>query len=126
MSVVITVEVNAGELVNALEQSFPLALNEKVSSNMQSVGMIMQNDAQMRAPKRTGYMASQVSFEMLSYSSWSFRLIGRAPYTIYQEFGTRYIEPHLFMTQSIQIHQEDMVKAIQQAVADAITEAFGV
>jgi HK97 gp10 family phage protein len=125
MSVAITVEVNAGELLNALEQSFPLTLTEKVSSKMQSVGIIMQNDAQMRAPKRTGYMASQISFEMVSYSSWSFRLIGRAPYTIYQEFGTHYIEPHLFMTQSVQIHQEDMVQAIQQAVAEAVTEAFG-
>lgn len=92
---------------------------------MQGVGMQMQLDAQLRAPKRTGYMASQIAFEMQSSGKWAFRLIGRAPYTFYQEFGTRHIAPHLFMTQTLQIFQGQMVDAIHWAVEDAIRDAFG-
>jgi hypothetical protein len=126
VSVAITVQVEfADRVITALEESFPSAINEKVSARMLDVGYRMQTDAQMRAPRRTGYMASQISFEMLSYSAWSFRLIGRAPYTIYQEFGTRYIQPHLFMTMSVQFHQQEMIQAIQDAVSEAIREAFG-
>ena len=126
MSVAITVQVEfADKVVSALEESFPSAINEKVSAKMSEVGYTMQTDAQKRAPRRTGYMASQISFEMLSYSTWAFRLVGRAPYTIYQEYGTRYIQPHFFMTASIQFHQQDMIQGIQDAVADAIREAFG-
>jgi hypothetical protein len=126
MSVALTVQLEfADKIVLALAESFPSALNDSVSSRMLGVGYIMQTDAQMRAPRRTGFMASQISFETLGYSAWSFRLIGRAPYTIYQEFGTRHIQPHMFMTTSIQAHQQEMVQAIQDAVADAIREAFG-
>ena len=127
MSVAITVQVEfVDRIITALEESFPSAINEQVSARMLDVGYSMQTDAQMRAPRRTGYMASQISFEMLGYSAWSFRLIGRAPYTVFQEFGTRYIQPHLFMTMSVQFHQEEMVQAIQDAVSEAIREAFGV
>lgn len=126
MSVALTVQIEfADKVVTALEESFPSALNERVSSRMIGVGYIMQTDAQMRAPRRTGYMASQIIFETLGYSAWSFRLIGRAPYTIYQEFGTRHIQPRMFMTQSIQVHQQEMVQAIQDAVSEAIRDAFG-
>jgi len=127
VSVAITVQVEfADRVITALEESFPSAIDEKISARMLDVGYSMQTDAQMRAPRRTGYMASQISFEMLGYSAWSFRLIGRALYTIYQEFGTRYIQPHLFMTSSVQFHQQEMVQAIQDAVSEAIREAFGV
>ena len=127
MSVAITVQVEfVDRVVTALEESFPSAIDEQVSARMLDVGYSMQTDAQMRAPRRTGYMASQISFEMLGYSAWSFRLIGRAPYTVFQEFGTRYVQPHLFMTMSVQFHQEEMVQAIQDAVSEAIREAFGV
>ena len=126
MSVAINVQVEfADKVVLALEESFPSALNDRVSARMLDVGYAMQTDAQMRAPRRTGYMAGQISFEMLSYSAWSFRLIGRAQYTIYQEFGTRHIQPHLFMTTSVQFHHQEMIQAIQDAVSDAIREAFG-
>jgi hypothetical protein len=126
VSVAINVQIEfADKFVLALEESFPSALNDRVSARMLDVGYAMQIDAQMRAPRRTGYMAGQISFEMLSYSAWAFRLIGRAPYTIYQEFGTRHIQPHLFMTTSVQFHQQEMIQAIQDAVSDAIREAFG-
>jgi HK97 gp10 family phage protein len=126
MSVAITVQVEfADKVISALEEFFPSALNDRVSSRMLDVGYIMRTDAQTRAPRRTGYMASQISFETLGYSAWSFRLIGRAPYTIYQEFGTRHVQPHMFMTASIEAHQQEMVQAIQDAVAEAIRDAFG-
>ena len=124
MAITVQVEL-ADKVVSALEESFPSSINDEVSAKMLEVGCVMQTDAQRRAPRRTGYMASQISFEMLSYSTWAFRLIGRAPYTIFQEYGTRYIQPHLFMTTSVQIHQQDMIQAIQDAVANAIREAFG-
>ena len=126
MSVILTVQVEfADKVITALEESFPSALNDRVSNAMLNVGYVMQTDAQMRAPRRTGYMASQISFETLGYSAWAFRLIGRAPYTIYQEFGTSHIQPHWFMTQSLQVHQQEMIQAIQDAVSDAIRDAFG-
>jgi HK97 gp10 family phage protein len=126
MSVAITIQVEfADKVVMALEESFPSALNDRVSNAMLNVGYVMQTDAQRWAPRRTGYMAGQISFETLGYSAWSFRLVGRAPYTIFQEFGTRYIQPRLFMTQSIQGHQQEMVQAIQDAVSEAIRDAFG-
>jgi hypothetical protein len=125
MSVVLNVEiVNADKLVSALEMSFPEALQAEVSEGMQRVGAEMERDAQIRAPKRTGYMASQIRFEMLSYSNWSFRLVGRAPYTIFQEYGTSRIMPHLFITSSLQLHVDEMLQAVQEAIARAISEAF--
>jgi hypothetical protein len=126
VSVALTVQVEfADQVIAALEEALPDALDERVPLAMQGVGLQMQFDAQLRAPKRTGYMASQITFEILSTGKWAFRLIGRAPYTFYQEFGTRRIAPHLFMTQALQIYQGQMVDAVAWAVEDAIRDAFG-
>jgi hypothetical protein len=125
MSVTIKVQVKGvEELANLLQEKLPSALDEYVSNSMQGVGILMQYDAQLRAPKKTGYMASQITFEMLPYHQWAFRLIGRAPYTLYQEFGTRYIAPRMFMTQALQTYRDQMVSAVRDGVSHAISDVF--
>jgi HK97 gp10 family phage protein len=125
MSLSITVQVSfADKLVNAIETAFPEALEERVATRIQEVGGEMRDDAQRIAPKRTGYMASQISFEILPWGKWAFRLIGRAPYTLYQELGTRRMQPRLFMTQAVEIHRVEMLMAIQAAVEETVREVF--
>jgi HK97 gp10 family phage protein len=125
MSVTINVQIEgADKLVRALTKTFPAIFKETVPRNMQSVGILMQREAQLRAPKKTGYMADQIRFEVLPYPGWAFRLIGRAPYTIFQEFGTRYIRPRLFMTQALDSYREQMIGAVRDGVNEAISEIF--
>jgi len=125
MSVRIRIDMSDFSRVAQLLESFPEALDTNIANSMLTEGLQIEQDAQRYAPKKTGYMASQIRFEMLPYSKWAFHLVGRAPYTFYQEFGTSRIQPHLFMTLSLAMHQASMLNAVSLGIQAAREEVFG-
>ena len=54
--------------------------------------------AKTNAPVRTGRLRESIGWEQTEETGYN--LYARTPYAKFQEFGTRYIEPHLFLTQA--------------------------
>jgi len=77
--------------------------------------------AKQLCPVRTGRLMhsiyAHVSREMI------LKVGATAPYAIYQEFGTRYIEPRAFLTQAILENMPRLAALMHQALDMAIEEA---
>jgi len=91
------------------------ALNIEVSN--------MRVMAQSSAPKRTGFLASTVFAERIG--EWAFKLGARAEYAYFVEFGTRFMRARRFLSRTLEFSMPGVVQRINQAVAEAITEASG-
>jgi HK97 gp10 family phage protein len=81
----------------------------------------MQTRAQSLAPKRSGYLASTVFAERVK--EWAFKLGARAPYAMFVEFGTRFMQPRRFLSRALELGMLGLVNHVNRAIEDAIREA---
>jgi len=83
----------------------------------------MQTRAQHLAPKRTGYLASTIFAKRIG--EWAFKLGARAPYAIFVEFGTRFMQARRYLSRALELGMLGLVQHINQAIRNAIREASG-
>lgn len=83
----------------------------------------MQTRAQSLAPKRTGYLGSTIFSERIS--EWAFKLGARAPYALFVEFGTRFMQGRRFLTQALELSLSGLVQHVNRAIREALREASG-
>ena len=81
----------------------------------------MQTRAQSLAPKRTGYLASTIV--AVRVGEWAFILMALAPYAVYVEFGTRFMQARRFLSRALELGMLGLVQHVNRAIEDAITEA---
>jgi HK97 gp10 family phage protein len=99
-------------------------LDESVRQNVQDAlvqtAEAISIRAQDLAPVRTGRLISNILVVVMSM--WIVRVICRVPYAIFQELGTRYISPRLFMTRAMAEYAPQIMFIIQAALERAASE----
>lgn len=119
----VTVEY-AATLTEALRATLPGLLASNVSNALQTVGERMADSARHFVPVRTGFLLSTIGLE-LGADRWIFSLFARAPYAGYVEWGTRRMAARLYMTRALELHRDEMVQEVQNAVSAAVAEGLG-
>jgi HK97 gp10 family phage protein len=123
LSAVIQVQVNyAAELAARLRSEFPVATDDRIQEAIITVAQKINDEALRLVPVRTGYLRSTIMSE--SVGKWSFRIMARAYYAPYVEFGTRRMMPRLFMTHALMLHQTELLEEVENGVARAIQDTF--
>jgi HK97 gp10 family phage protein len=123
MSAVIQVTVEyAAELAAALKENFPSASTQAVQDAVTLVGQRIYDEALRLVPVRTGYLRSSISVE--PSGKWVLKILARAHYSVYVEFGTRRMEPRLFMTRALEMHAAELMEEVENGVARAIQDTF--
>jgi HK97 gp10 family phage protein len=115
----------ARELAAALRQTFPNALDNRVTEAVRTVGERMADDARKFCPVRTGFLRSTIALDQPTGAKWVFYLLARAPYAIYVEYGTRRMHPRLFMTRAVELHKDEMTQEVKNAVFNAAVDSLG-
>jgi len=103
--------------LNRLDESMRQYVDEALDFQVQA----MQTRAQSLAPKRSGYLASTVFAERVR--EWAFKLGARAPYAVFVEFGTRFMQARRFLSRALELGMLGLVQHVNRAVEDAIREA---
>jgi hypothetical protein len=126
MSVSMRCDVNfARGLAAALHETFPDALDARVTEAVRIVGERMADDARKFCPVRTGFLQSTIALEQPAGAKWVFYLLARAPYAVYVEFGTRRMAARLFMTRAVELHADEMIQEVKDAVFNAAVDSLG-
>jgi len=119
MSVEYEVKVEGTEELKAKIERLDAALQAKVHDGMKEQAEIMKTVAQNLAPVRTGRLRDSIYAKV---ENWIAKVGASAPYAVYLEFGTRFIQPIRFLSRAIEIQAQSMINAINQAVDAAIKE----
>ena len=81
------------------------AFRARVNQTANSVGKDMVRDARKNAPEKTGRLKRELRYQVRDVGPVvELRLVGDAPYTKFQEFGTIHIPAKYFMTNSFMQH----------------------
>jgi len=104
------------EKLNRLDEG----MKSNVQDAMQFEAEVMKDTARARCPVRTGRLRDSI---FANVEDWIFKLGAIAPYAVYQEFGTRYIQPRLFLSNAVELHMQSLISRINQAIEQAVGEA---
>jgi len=75
---------------------FQQEINDRIDKQARQFGRVVVDLAQRFAPKRTGKLATSISYAYDNQTHSISFLVG-APYGVFQEFGTRYMNPHPYL-----------------------------
>ena len=103
--------------LDKLDQSMRGLVDLALDFEVEAMGI----QAQQLAPKRTGYLAS--SIVAVRVGEWAFKLMALAPYAVYVEFGTRFMQPRRFLSRALELSMRTLVQHVSRAIEDAIREA---
>jgi len=104
------------EKLNRLDEG----MKRNVHEAMQFEAEAMVNTAIARCPVRTGRLRDSIYARV---QDWVLQLGATAPYAIYQELGTRYIQARRFLSNAIELRMQSLINRINQAIRQAIGEA---
>ncbi len=123
MSVPVQIAVSdTRELIMGLKEHFPTALVSGIEGAMQRALQSIYEEATRLVPVRTGYLRSTIAIE--PGGKWILKVVARASYAAYVEWGTSRMAPRLFMTRAVEMHGREMQEEIVNAVQDAIADTF--
>jgi len=120
MSVEFTFEMEGVEELQRALDRLPYLMDMHVNRALQRVGEDMHMDARRMCPIRTGRLRDSIYSEV---DHWILKLGARAPYAIFVELGTRYIEPFYFLTEAINLNLPKLHYTLDWAVDHAIKVA---
>jgi len=95
-------------------------MKRNVQDAMRFEAEVMKDTARARCPVRTGRLRDSIFAKV---EDWMVKLGAVAPYAVYQEFGTRYIQPRRFLSNAVELHVQSLINRINQAIRQAIGEA---
>ena len=95
-------------------------MKRNVHDAMQFEAEAMKNTARARCPVRTGRLRDSIYAKV---QDWILKLGATAPYAIYQEFGTRYIQARRFLSNAVEIRMQSLINRINRAIRQSIGEA---
>jgi len=80
----------------------------------------MKNMARARCPVRTGRLRDSIYAKV---QGWIIQLGATAPYAVYQELGTRYIQARRFLSNAVELRMQSLINRIDEAIRQVIGEA---
>ena len=113
------INVDGDEELERWLESLPEKLEEKVRDKMQDIVENAVEDARSKAPVRTGRLRASIGW--MWRLEEGFTIFAEAPYAVYQEFGTRYIQAKLFMTKAWQVimeRWEELIEKVNEALRE--------
>ena len=121
MSVQLKMDLGGIEEFRAKMMYLPEDIRHRIYETMNNIAQDIVIRAKQLCPVRTGRLMhsiyAHVSRDMI------LKVGATAPYAIYQEFGTRYIEPRAFLTQAIMENIPKLAMLMREALRLAIEEA---
>jgi len=121
VSVQLKMDLGGIEEFRAKMMYLPEDIRHRIYETMNSIAQDIVIRAKQLCPVRTGRLMhsiyAHVSRDMV------LKVGATAPYAIYQEFGTRYIEPRAFLTQAIMENIPKLAMLMREALRLAIEEA---
>jgi len=95
-------------------------MKRKVQEAMKFEAEAMKTMARERCPVRTGRLRDSI---YATVQDWTVQIGATAPYAIYQELGTRYIEPREFLKNAVELHMQSLISRLNRALGESIKEA---
>ena len=95
-------------------------MKRHVQGAMRFEAEVMKNTARARCPVRTGRLRDSIFAKV---ENWIIKLGAMAPYAVYQEFGTRYIQPRRFLSSAVELRMQSLINRINQVIKQAVGEA---
>jgi len=95
-------------------------MKRNVQDAMRFEAEAMKNVAKASCPVRTGRLRDSIYAEV---EEWIVKFGATAPYAVYQEFGTRYVQPRRFLSNAVESKMQSLVNRISGAIRQAIGEA---
>ena len=95
-------------------------MKRKVKEAIEFEAEAMKTMARERCPVKTGRLRDSI---YATVQDWTLELGATAPYAIYQELGTRYIEPRQFLKNAVELRMQSLVNRINRALGESIKEA---
>lgn len=88
-----------------------------VDAELSHIADEIVSEAQQNARKRTGRMAAMTGKEPFKKGNGiGYKIEGKAPYTIYQHEGTRYIQGDPYILNAWKNHINEIVPAVQKVL----------
>jgi len=78
----------------------------------------MRNYAYDICPKRTGYLASTITFKAVGLLEFEFGAY--ADYSVFVEMGTRFMAARPFIRPAIEAYRDELIQAGWKAVKEAV------
>ena len=119
MSVEYEIKLDGIEELKTKIERLDSALQAKVHDRMKEQAEIVKTVAQSLAPVRTGRLRNSIYAQV---EDWIAKVGASASYAVYQEFGTRFIQPVRFLSRAIEMRAQSILDAIDQAIESAIKE----
>jgi len=120
MSVEMELQVEGAQELAAQMRKLDRTMYERVHRRLYEIGVKMRNLAKQLAPVRTGRLRDSIFSRV---QGWELKFGAKAPYAEFQEFGTRYIQPRLFLTHAVDQYDSELELLLATAVEEAIREA---
>jgi len=117
MSVEFTFETEGVEELQRALDRLPYLMDMHVHRALQRVGEDMHMDARRMCPVRTGRLRDSIYHDV---QHWILVLGAKAPYAIFIELGTRYIQPYYFLTEAINLNLPKLHHTLDWAIDHAL------
>jgi HK97 gp10 family phage protein len=119
-SVEIRLDVKGVEQFEAKMRSLDSAIQKHVHLKLVSLGADVAAEARRLAPMRTGRLRSSIFSRV---REWMLVIGATAPYALFVEFGTRYMQARRFLWRAIQRYLPQLGSIMGEAISQAIEEA---
>jgi len=117
MSVEFTFEMEGVEELQRALDRLPYLMDMHVNRALQRVGEDMHMDARRMCPVKTGRLRDSIYSKV---EHWILKLGATAPYAIFVELGTRYMEPYYFLTEAINLNLPKLHHTLDWAIDHAL------
>ena len=101
--------------------SFDQWLNYYLQLALERNGQEVAFRARQYAPVRTGRLMQNIYAQAVA--TLAVKVFCNVPYAIFQELGTRFIEPRLFLTRALQESVPNLFSLLQLAIQQAAVDA---
>jgi HK97 gp10 family phage protein len=122
MSIDFNISTNEQDFDAKLE-ALDLAMQDYVQQALNQTAQDIMVRAKQLAPVRSGRLMQGIYAQVVG--KWIVRVSCTVPYAIFQELGTRFIAPHLFLTQALQENCPKLFSILTLAMQNAVMEASG-
>jgi len=120
VSVELEIHVEGFDDLRRKMETLSSAMKNAVHGTLVEQGEVLKNTAQSFTPRRTGYLESTVFARV---EGWILKVGATAPYAVFVEFGTRFMQPRRFLARALEYCMPSLVNRLNQAIGEAIREA---
>jgi HK97 gp10 family phage protein len=120
MAFEVQLDVKGVKEFQAKMRSLDSAMQKHVHRKLVSLGADVAAEARRLAPMRTGRLRSNIFSRV---REWMLVVGATAPYALFVEFGTRYMQARKFLWRAIQRYLPQLGSIMGEAVRHAIGEA---